>query len=1398
MADTFPTPPKTDWWDVAKQGASTVLGVTPEGRAAKSAYEKVKGGVPIGDIVQQQVDKGPDDPSRWVLNTIQDLGLIAAQTFQGLSRPENLALIGGMSLGQEQDILPVAANLGFSLNMTKDAIQGFAKGVDAAKKGNLREAGRLFGSAATNALLVGLAAKKGPKGATYRVSEGEVPKQLAGEVKARPTAKDIPLPTVQDAESSASEPMERRDALQAELVKTSDPAHARTLRRQIEQANRQVESASVASKAAGIAPAPWGTQTDFPKAPETMKGIVPVPAEPVPPPPDIIQQPRTIKAAGEAVTVTPDDVRAYVEARKGGKPVFVVGPKGDRQDLAQPESSESQRIAGHKLTADQHAEMFPGAKYRAGMTVGEAADAQPGVRHPESGRKYSSTQIDLPKPAADKITELAKTIPDADIAGKGREENPHVTVKYGLHDQEPEALQSFLRDHGPVTLTLGKTNFFPPSAGSEGNDVVVVEVDSPQLHGINGDISKTFPVTDTHPDYKPHITLAYVKPGAGQKYAGNRALEGQQVQAKEITFSSRNGQEHAIKLGGPTATLQPVPPAPDRLGEAPQKLEQRPGAFSKLISGLPRSDVMQLLAENGLELNDNDNIVFRDQRGGGYQVKMTKRDFVDWLLGNKKGDDPAAYSKDPEWQGLLSRARKLASKETSPAQPVPPPPQSTVPPSPAGGDFALTSPGQTAGPQIEPGWKTSLGAYDRATASKYLKSYRRNSEDAKLVADPKDPAKFWITFKPKTAAPPPPKALGPAGKKPYEKPTGPKPAPWESRGIFVERRVKELNRQAIDLMQAEKEVPEDVWKELEPLQDELEQNRAEERKEFPQIRPQEASKPSDRLMGREGTQKRPETPSAPPPEPIRELTPEQKYELEVNRAGAKWNGVQKDGDEVLGFMFTDPKTNSTLFLTPDKANKADIEKRIAESRAQYDQAKRPGESFEVGPPVKFVPERDGILFAGPKKHPVEYGYIELADAVPSHNAPDFTSNPAHPGQQRVSYEFNPAQRAKLQEHFMNPEPEQLLSDGVTGVEGPPVMTPDGKIAGGNGRTMLYQMLYGSDKAKMIRDAVVAAAQKGGAAGVESMRQPIRVRRIKPPDTLGEWMRLTEDLNLNPAAETTAPERAMSIGRRLSPSTMKAVAAGLEDIGPDTTIRDLMTARPVDFVQWLVDDGALATKDRIRYIDDETGGLNEEGRALYESAILGATIQDVRLLERGSRSVISKLASSLGPLTRLQGRDDEWGITHLITDAAQVVGEAQQRGLKVTDFLAQKALFGEPPPKAVKNLAEFLDRSNPNVKKGLNQFAGEAGMAGGGQGLLGSVVVNPWDSFNEAFVKPVEKGPPMTKAGKPKPESPAERERRERQNAEARKKAQEKYLTQEEYLNAVRESYEQAIRANEEN
>lgn len=59
----------------------------------------------------------------------------------------------------------------------------------------------------------------------------------------------------------------------------------------------------------------------------------------------------------------------------------------------------------------------------------------------EKAHKFSSTQFDLSPEASDKVKAIGARIPDVDLAADGREDNPHVTVKYGLHGEDPEAVQ---------------------------------------------------------------------------------------------------------------------------------------------------------------------------------------------------------------------------------------------------------------------------------------------------------------------------------------------------------------------------------------------------------------------------------------------------------------------------------------------------------------------------------------------------------------------------------------------------------------------------------------------------------------------------------------------------------------------------------------------------------------------------------------------------------------------------------------------------------------------------------------------------------------------------------------------------------------------------------------------
>lgn len=187
-------------------------------------------------------------------------------------------------------------------------------------------------------------------------------------------------------------------------------------------------------------------------------------------------------------------------------------------------------------------------------------------------QEFASTQVELPEAQARQIRQLSEQIPDADLAEDGREDAPHVTVKFGLTEDNVEAVREALADEGPIRVTFGEVSVFPDSGNG---DVVKVEVESEGLRRLNKKIAKAVPSEDTHPTYQPHATIAYVQPGKGETYAKRfrGALKGQEVELNSVTFSAKDRSKTSLPLGvgqfrvlrsrplGETAAAAEAPPA---------------------------------------------------------------------------------------------------------------------------------------------------------------------------------------------------------------------------------------------------------------------------------------------------------------------------------------------------------------------------------------------------------------------------------------------------------------------------------------------------------------------------------------------------------------------------------------------------------------------------------------------------------------------------------------------------------------------------------------------------------------------------------------------------------------------------------------------------------------------
>jgi hypothetical protein len=73
--------------------------------------------------------------------------------------------------------------------------------------------------------------------------------------------------------------------------------------------------------------------------------------------------------------------------------------------------------------------------------------------------EFASTQANLSGPVAEALVDYGRRIPAEKLTEDGHEAEPHVTVKYGLHGNDPADVSRVLANEPPITAALGKHRF---------------------------------------------------------------------------------------------------------------------------------------------------------------------------------------------------------------------------------------------------------------------------------------------------------------------------------------------------------------------------------------------------------------------------------------------------------------------------------------------------------------------------------------------------------------------------------------------------------------------------------------------------------------------------------------------------------------------------------------------------------------------------------------------------------------------------------------------------------------------------------------------------------------------------------------------------------------------------
>lgn len=345
-------------------------------------------------------------------------------------------------------------------------------------------------------------------------------------------------------------------------------------------------------------------------------------------------------------------------------------------------------------------------------------------------------------------------------------------------------------------------------------------------------------------------------------------------------------------------------------------------------------------------------------------------------------------------------------------------------------------------------------------------------------------------------------------------------------------------------------------------------------------------------------------------------------------------------------------------------------------------------------------KRETVTTPSGREFEVQHKVVE-ADSLTTSNNADGSVNPAYPQELQPRDRGRSASIDQINDIASKLNP-RLLGESASATDGAPIVSPEGVVESGNGRTLGVRQAYARnpEAATKYREWLKAQGHD-----VDGMKAPVLVReRVTPMDT-AELQAYTAEANDRTTLAMSSTERAMGDAKKIA-DILHLYRGG-----------DVQGAANRDFVRGFMSDVA-GKSDRGSMMDSD-GLLSQEGRRRIEAALLAAAYGDANIVTDLFESSESDIKAIGGALLDVSG---EWAqmrreagngtipsgvdVTPNLMEAVNIVRRARAEGRPVYELVNQTDIFtGDLSPETKAFMSVFYRGDSLSRARGRDKVAG---------------------------------------------------------------------------------------------